>query len=763
MQDPSKTNQKLLKENALLNRKIKKFEQSETKHAHALEELRKLASVVRYSSEIIILTKPDGRMIFINEAGREKLGITEEDITQVNIMRIVPKHLRERIRQEVLSSVSKEGFWEGDIQYRNLKTGGVLDIHSIAYNIVDPETGEVQLLATVSRNITERKRIEEALKISERLLKTSQKLAKVGGWEWEVSRQTATWTDELYRIYDLDPADTPLGYENYELSLACYGQEEQPILRTAFQRCIEHGESYSLDLPFTSTKGRKLWIRSTAEPIMAEGRVVKVIGSAMDITDQKQTEESLKKSEQLLDATQKLTKVGGWKWDVLTRTATWTDETFQIYDIYPVEFPPGSYKAIEFALGCFNPEARSTLQAAFERCAEHGEPFDLQFAFTSPKGRHLWIRTVGEAETVEGRVSKVIGNIQDITDQKRIEEALKKTVAMLNATQTLTKAGGWEWDATTNTSTWTDELFKIHDIDPTEFQPGSSEGIERGLGRFGPEDRPVIHAAFQRCIDHGEPFDLQLPFITAKGRHLWVRTKAEALIVEGRVTKVIGSVMDITEQKRTEDALMESERILNATQKMTKVGGWQWDVTTQTSYWTDECFRIHDIDPHEFSPGSQEGIERGLDCFAPEDRQIIQTAFQRCVEHGEPYNLELPFISTKGRHLWIRTAAEAIMVGGRVVKLLGNFMDITEQKQAEQERESLIVKLQEALTNIKVLRGLLPICASCKKIRNDQGYWQQIESYIREHTDTEFSHAVCPECAKILYPEYYEQLYPEHD
>jgi hypothetical protein len=73
-----------------------------------------------------------------------------------------------------------------------------------------------------------------------------------------------------------------------------------------------------------------------------------------------------------------------------------------------------------------------------------------------------------------------------------------------------------------------------------------------------------------------------------------------------------------------------------------------------------------------------------------------------------------------------------------------------------QEQEQLIGDLQDALENIRTLKGMLPICASCKKIRDDKGYWNQLESYIRDHTDVEFSHGICPECARTLYPEYYQ-------
>lgn len=81
--------------------------------------------------------------------------------------------------------------------------------------------------------------------------------------------------------------------------------------------------------------------------------------------------------------------------------------------------------------------------------------------------------------------------------------------------------------------------------------------------------------------------------------------------------------------------------------------------------------------------------------------------------------------------------------------------DITEREQAEKEREKLITELQDALAKVKTLSGLLPICSSCKKIRDDNGYWNQIESYIHAHSDAKFSHSICPKCAKRLYPEVY--------
>jgi len=82
--------------------------------------------------------------------------------------------------------------------------------------------------------------------------------------------------------------------------------------------------------------------------------------------------------------------------------------------------------------------------------------------------------------------------------------------------------------------------------------------------------------------------------------------------------------------------------------------------------------------------------------------------------------------------------------------------DVTERKRMEEERERLIVELKEALLKVRTLAGLLPICSSCKRIRDDEGRWQPLEDYIREHSEAEFTHTICPECAKKTYPNYFK-------
>jgi hypothetical protein len=92
-----------------------------------------------------------------------------------------------------------------------------------------------------------------------------------------------------------------------------------------------------------------------------------------------------------------------------------------------------------------------------------------------------------------------------------------------------------------------------------------------------------------------------------------------------------------------------------------------------------------------------------------------------------------------------------------VILLVKENKAFAERKRAEEKQKSLILQLQKALAEVKTLSGMLPICASCKKVRDDKGYWNQIESYILDHSEAKFSHSICPECAKKLYPDFFEE------
>jgi len=136
-------------------------------------------------------------------------------------------------------------------------------------------------------------------------------------------------------------------------------------------------------------------------------------------------------------------------------------------------------------------------------------------------------------------------------------------------------------------------------------------------------------------------------------------------------------------------ALHKNETLLNATEQMAKIGGWEYDVKSDKTSWTDELYRMHEIpkDPN------MDHISESLKCYEPEDRPILLIAFHNACDKGEPYDFEFQFTTFKGKQLWVRTTAKPVFENRKVVRVNGNIIDLTERKQAEKE----IIKLNQEL------------------------------------------------------------------
>jgi PAS domain S-box-containing protein len=175
------------------------------------------------------------------------------------------------------------------------------------------------------------------------------------------------------------------------------------------------------------------------------------------------------------------------------------------------------------------------------------------------------------------------------------------------------------------------------------------------------------------------------------------------------------------------------------------------DGSLATEWITDAYTRITGYAPSETAGGNWDSLVHADDL--PLALQHLETVIAGHTDVGE-----FRIIRKDGEVRWLRNHARPVLDEdkGRVVRIYAAAQDVTERLRARQERERLIVELQEALARVKKLSGLLPICASCKKIRDDKGYWTAVETYILQRSDAEFSHGICPDCARTLYPDFFE-------
>ena len=179
-------------------------------------------------------------------------------------------------------------------------------------------------------------------------------------------------------------------------------------------------------------------------------------------------------------------------------------------------------------------------------------------------------------------------------------------------------------------------------------------------------------------------------------------------------------------------------------------GVWDWNAITNEVFFSKRWKEILGFEEDEISNELPEWDKR----IHPDDRDSVYADLNAHLTGKSPYYQNEHRLQCKdGSYKWILDRGKIISWtdDGKPLRVVGTHSDITERKETELENQRLLEELQEALNNVQILSGLLPICSSCKKIRDDDGYWNQIESYIEKHSKAQFSHALCEDCFEELY------------
>lgn len=309
--------------------------------------------------------------------------------------------------------------------------------------------------------------------------------------------------------------------------------------------------------------------------------------------------------------------------------------------------------------------------------------------------------------------------------------------------QRIGRTGNWSLDLRSGRLVWSESTCDLFGITPAQF----AGTFEHFYSFILPEDRPAYDAGLALVSSADPLFEADYRIHRDDGAVRWLLERGQVEFdVAGKPIGRMGIVMDITERHAARKQLAENAALLaQIAGKVAHLGGWSIQLPERTLTWSDENCAIHDL-----PPGYTPTLEEGISYFPPEYRAEVLRYVEACARDGAPYDFELPKITARGRPIWVRSIGEAVRdAEGKIIRIQGAFQDITARKLVEAEQQKLIKELQDALAEVRTLREFLPICSYCRKVRDDQNYWSQIESYISEHTATRFSHGVCPECYEI--------------
>ncbi len=338
--------------------------------------------------------------------------------------------------------------------------------------------------------------------------------------------------------------------------------------------------------------------------------------------------------------------------------------------------------------------------------------------------------------------------IRDISERKKAEEEIRRTQMFLNSIIENIPDMILIKDAK--------DLRILHANKACEELTGISRAERIGktaYDLFPKEEADFFSDSDRKALERRRILDVPEEPMNTRHRGLrYLHTKKVPILDSNRNPQYLINISeDITEKKQAEETLRKNEERFKDLYDNAPVGYHEYDREGKIT-------NVNSTDLEMLGYTREEMIGQPIWKFVVEDEIAHQRILAKLAGRMPPdHGLVRTYRRKDGTTLPVlmddrQTKDENGQITGfRVI-----IQDIAERKKMEEERERLIHALQETLLKVKTLSGLLPICASCKKIRDDKGYWNQIEGYISEHSEAEFSHSICPECARKLYPEIYE-------
>ena len=250
-------------------------------------QLPLLASIVNSSDDAIISKTLDGVITSWNKAAEEMYGYTAKQIVGKSISLLMPAGSTEM--RDILEKINRGQRVDHFQTIRRRRDGTTVPI-SLTVSPICDRTGAVIGASSIARDITAQARANCEMARLNDLYARTQEISKTGGWEYDIRSGQLMWTDELYRIYGLDPAS---GQPQLDQAIAAFDAESLPVIDAAFRRVVADGEPYDLELRLVRADGAPIWVRANGGAVIENDQIVRVAGVILDITERKRTEDEL--------------------------------------------------------------------------------------------------------------------------------------------------------------------------------------------------------------------------------------------------------------------------------------------------------------------------------------------------------------------------------------------------------------------------------------------------------------------------------------
>lgn len=451
---------------------------------------------------------------------------------------------------------------------------------------------------------------------------------------------------------------------------------------------------------FDSVFSLQLFLVFSATPFMILAALVE---------ERKQVEHALRKREAELNEAQRLAQVGSWQWDPSTSFATWSQQLYRIASRHPRQLAldymelaqlhnPESWKRLRRATKevlpdgtlLYTSESWKRLRCATNEALRNGTPFELDLELLRPDGTTRWVIARGEAQRdAAGNVVQLRGTVQDITERRLIEEELRESEERFRLAAQAGKMLAYAWNATTDEIVWSRESAQILGID--EVKPTTGQQV---LATVKPADRERFTIAVAKLSPEKPYLEISYRMTRPNGTVVWLECNSQAHFdKQGRMSRIVGMVTDITERKRTEEALRENEERLRLAVQAGRMYVFEWDVLTDIIFRSGRCADILNWMDDPTRDAGRQFVAR----VHPDDREAYATTESGLSPENPTYHTTYRMLRPDGDVIWLEESGHGFFDReGELLRTIGMVADVTERKLGEEAISSVSRRLIEA-------------------------------------------------------------------
>jgi len=641
-----------------------------------LDQTSDLQLLVDSVPGLIHTGRPDGYLDFFNQTWLRYVGRPLEDLQGWNwIAFIHPEDVEGIVEKWRASLASGEPFLHearvlrADSEYRWMLhhkvagldgCGKIVKWYGSSIDIEDRKRAEVQL-----------RRSTEELQRSELYLAEGQRLAHMGSWAFDASGFDY-WSPELFRMHGLEPALKAPTVQEY---LDYVHPQDREYMANLIKGLSVKASPFDATKRIVRPNAEVRYIRCVGVPVVENQRLKKFVGTAIDVTEHEILTQELRQREAYLAEAQRLSHTGSFGWRPDDGEVFWSDETYRVFEYESTVNP-----TIDSVLQRIHPQDRALAQQVIERASQTGTDFEHEYRLLLPDGRVKHVHALAHVVQNASGNREFIGAVTDITERKTTEGKFRRLVdanilgifiwnlegSIIEANEAFLRMVQYSReDLLSGRLRWTD-------LRPQEWR----ERGERALAEL-------------KATGATQPFERE--FFRKDGSR--VPVLMGGALFQGW-NEGIAFVLDLSEQKRAEEALRRSESYLAEAQRLSQTGSWAWSPDTDVRYWSEECYRVLGFDPRDGMPRMEELIQR----VHPDDQPAVLESTKRAKHNRLDEEVNYRIVHPGGAVRYIHSIGHPVFSpSGDLIEYTGTVIDITERKAAEEKIREQEMELRQML------------------------------------------------------------------